>query len=60
MLTVKKLIETLSKLNPNARVEVEYEANDGCETCGHGASRLQTDVKLVIDLETRVVLSIVG
>jgi len=54
---VRELIERLSKLSPDANVELEYQGEGGCDTCGVGSEK-QSDLETVVDLETRVILSV--
>jgi hypothetical protein len=53
---VAVLIAKLKECNPEADVYYTHLDNDGCETCGYGASRLEDDIDAVQDLETKVVL----
>lgn len=54
---VKELIEKLQKTNPEALVELEYDAAGGCDCAGSMGMETQSDLGTVFDLETRVVLS---
>ncbi len=56
-MTVAELIIKLQAMPQEALVEIEYDGGDGCDTCGHGGET-QSDLAKVIDLETRVVLSV--
>lgn len=57
-MNVKDLIAELMKLNPEARVECEYMGESKCDTCGPEAE--SSDITKVIDLETRVILTVLG
>jgi len=54
---VKELIEILSKADQEAEVMIGKDNNDGCETCGWGATSSEESISAVNDLETRVVLT---
>lgn len=47
---VKELIEKLKKASPEAEVYYVYKDNDGCDTCGFGASTLEGNIWEVVDI----------
>ncbi len=55
-MTVKELMEILGKTDPKALVVIEMTENDGCGTCGWGATRDEVDIGQVHDNEARVVI----
>jgi glutamate synthase domain-containing protein 2 len=55
-MTVKELIEKLSKMKQDAPVVVPVGDNNGCDTCGYGETYSEEDVVKIHGLETRVVL----
>lgn len=55
---VHELIKKLHEFDPDATVMIEHMDNDGCDTCGWGATEIHSDIQNIIDLETKVILSI--
>ena len=54
-MTVKQLIKELKKIkDQNVPVYFWHEDNDGCDTCGYGASQLEDDIDRIIDMDTKV------
>jgi hypothetical protein len=58
---LNKMIEENPKIN-DADVCVEYSDNDGCDTCGHGASEILREVceNKIYDLDNKIVISVYG
>ncbi len=58
-MTVAELIEKLRTMPQDVPVECEYSGPGGCDTCGYGSGE-ESDIEHVLDLETRVVLSVLS
>jgi hypothetical protein len=52
---VKEFIAILQKKNQEADVFVGTRENNGCDTCGWGATTSEDDFEL-IDLETKIII----
>ena len=59
-MTVQELINLLEKIKDKdtTKVVVEVLNNDGCDTCGYGASSSDREVSGIEDLESRIVITL--
>ena len=64
-MTVPDLIEKLKKMvadNPKlnkAKVQVEYQGDGGCESCGYGGEELgEVSENKIYDFDNRLVISV--
>lgn len=55
---VRDLIKKLSQFDDDKEVYITHPGNDGCETCGYGASEVESNDFTVVDMESKVWLSI--
>jgi hypothetical protein len=55
-MTIKELMDRLSMFNPDLPVMISTGSIGGCDTCGYGAEKQESDIYEISDLETRIVL----
>lgn len=54
--TVKDLKKALESFGDETKVFIEISNDDGCETCGYGATAFEDNV-VIRDLETKIIIS---